>query len=172
MVSYELRSCFFPCMEGSESGLNSYYQAGPSANNGMFGSPTPSNLNASSTSPYSEGAALVFPHSAGGRPTAAVPEVVRRKRGRPRKYGPGADGAVRHAAAVGVPLSSVARKKEPASAKKAQMVALGMLFKRFGCNRFVSFLELSNTHFLFQRFFRDFPRSFSETHLLVWSFCM
>ncbi|CAN6449222.1 unnamed protein product [Victoria cruziana] len=112
-------------MEGSESGLNSYYQAGPSANNGMFGSPTPSNLNASSTSPYSEGAALVFPHSAGGRPTAAVPEVVRRKRGRPRKYGPGADGAVRHAAAVGVPLSSVARKKEPASAKKAQMVALG-----------------------------------------------
>ncbi|XP_031480733.1 AT-hook motif nuclear-localized protein 14-like [Nymphaea colorata] len=112
-------------MEGGESGLNSYYQAGPSANNGMFGSPPHSNLNASSTSPYSEGTALVFPHSAGGRPAATVPEVVRRKRGRPRKYGPGADAPVRHSTAVGVPLSSVARKKEPASAKKAQMVALG-----------------------------------------------
>ncbi|ERN06854.1 hypothetical protein AMTRI_Chr06g174480 [Amborella trichopoda] len=111
-------------MEGNESGLNSYYQSAPSVNNGMFSSPNPSITACSSVPPYpssSDGFQQhLAPSGSRGASSSGPTEVVRRKRGRPRKYSPGTDSLPKPS---NVPLSP--RKKEPASAKKAQMVALG-----------------------------------------------
>ncbi|KAF3775161.1 hypothetical protein EJ110_NYTH51038 [Nymphaea thermarum] len=129
-----------PCMEGNNgsSGFNSYFQArgdGPPATGGIFGSPASNsnNPNVSSSSSFTEDPSFVFPpHSVGGRTTAATtttitiaPGVARRKRGRPRKYGPGADGSVKPTAGVPLPPSGVDSKKKPGSQKAAQMAVLG-----------------------------------------------
>ncbi|XP_042498835.1 AT-hook motif nuclear-localized protein 14 [Macadamia integrifolia] len=155
-------------MEGNESSLSSYYHhhhqqqqqqqhhhsgggatttitANSVAPNGIFSSP---HHNVASSVHYStsEGTPLVFPpHTVTGRaPVAAStpPETVKRKRGRPRKYGtsdasvsatPSASSAKKVSAtsASSFPLSpssSSPRKKEQSSIsspKKAQLVALG-----------------------------------------------
>ncbi|XP_043691701.1 AT-hook motif nuclear-localized protein 14 [Telopea speciosissima] len=117
------------------------------APNGIFSS---HHHNAASSGHYStsEGTPLIFPpHSVTGRApvaTSAPPETVKRKRGRPRKYGtsetaasatPSASSAKKVSATSvsSLPLSpsSSPRKKEQSSAssalspKKAQLVALG-----------------------------------------------
>lgn len=134
-------------MEGNHgsSGLNSYFQArgdGPLATVGIFGSPpsNSNNPNVSSSSSFSEDPSFVFPpHSVGGRTTApaaatattattttaAVPAVARRKRGRPRKYGLGADGSVKPTAGASLAVNT---KKKPASQKSAQTAAHGKSF--------------------------------------------
>ncbi|KAJ4969184.1 hypothetical protein NE237_015885 [Protea cynaroides] len=156
-------------MEGNENSLNSYYHqqshphhhhqqqqhhhnGGAATNsvapNGIFSSP---HHNAASSVHYStsDGTPLVFPpHTVTGRApmaASAPPETVKRKRGRPRKYGtldspasatPSASSAKVSATSASSlpplsPSSSSPRKKEQSSAssslslKKAQLVALG-----------------------------------------------
>ncbi|KAK9083341.1 hypothetical protein Scep_029812 [Stephania cephalantha] len=132
-------------MEGNDSGLSAYFHhhhhsgapatatpVSPGAN-GLFGNAT----TASSSAHYSssEATPLVFPpHSLTGRPPESG--TVRRKRGRPRKYGTAAEGsgasgssAKRVSASPSVSLSSPPHKKESnlvlSSVKKVQMAALG-----------------------------------------------
>ncbi|KAF8401840.1 hypothetical protein HHK36_012787 [Tetracentron sinense] len=126
-------------MEGNESGLSSYYHHHPTTTNGIFSNTHYQN---SSSSHFSspEGTHLVFPpHSVTGRAPGAgstPPETVRRKRGRPRKYGtpeaPLSSSTKKVSASPSsLPLSSPSRKKEQSlappssSSKKAQLVALG-----------------------------------------------
>ncbi|XP_010262252.1 PREDICTED: AT-hook motif nuclear-localized protein 14-like [Nelumbo nucifera] len=162
-------------MEGNESGLSSYYhhhqqqqqQHHPThlsvtttttstttsaATNGIFSNPHHLNASSGHYSSSEGGTPLVFPpHSVTGRaPVAASApqETVRRKRGRPRKYGT-ADAPVNATASSSVssakkvtspsslPLSSPPRKKEQSSgsssssSKKAQLVALGQAGQGF-----------------------------------------
>ncbi|XP_043697954.1 AT-hook motif nuclear-localized protein 14-like [Telopea speciosissima] len=155
-------------MEGNEHSLSSYYHQQPhhhhqqqqhhhsgggattatansAAPNGIFSGPL-HNLASSVHYSTSEGTPLVFPpHTVTGRaPVSACtpPETVKRKRGRPRKYGtPDAPASATPSASsakkVSVtsdsslplsPSSSSPHKKEQLSAsspKKAQLVALG-----------------------------------------------
>ncbi|XP_058093641.1 AT-hook motif nuclear-localized protein 14-like [Magnolia sinica] len=149
-------------MEGNDGGLTSYYQhhhhhhqssTSNSATNGSIFSHPNSHYSASEPTP------LVFPHSvtprASAAPSPALTDSVKRKRGRPRKYGPGGPAtemsspastamkkapATTTAAPSSLPISSSSaispstptpHKKEPSSSlssssnKKAQLDALG-----------------------------------------------
>ncbi|XP_010274842.1 PREDICTED: AT-hook motif nuclear-localized protein 14 [Nelumbo nucifera] len=148
-------------MEGNESGLSSYYlhhqqQHLPhhhsattttstptsASTNGIFANPHHPNASSGHYSSSEGGTPFVFPpHSVTGRAplaASAPPETVRRKRGRPRKYGTSeapanatASSSVSSAKKVTSPSSFLLSKKEQSSgssslsSKKAQLAALG-----------------------------------------------
>ncbi|KAJ4955398.1 hypothetical protein NE237_012181 [Protea cynaroides] len=134
-----------PSGGGAATSTTTGNSAAPNAPNGIFSIP---HHNAASSGHYStsEGTPLVFPsHSVTGRApvsASAPPDTVKKKRGRPRKYGtpeaaasatPSASSAKKVSATSGSslplsPSSSSPRKKEQSSSlspKKAQLVALG-----------------------------------------------
>ncbi|KAK1258520.1 hypothetical protein QJS04_geneDACA014855 [Acorus gramineus] len=148
----------------NESGLRSYYTA-----NGMFGSPPSSPHEASNNPPPP----VLFSHSLGGGaapPSAAVAaplaEPVKRKRGRPRKYGAGT--ASPSSASVMKPLasprqppvqsptgSSASSKRKEAS-KKAQMSGLEsgedmIVWDEWNLSRFMKDVALNIMSFMQQR---------------------
>lgn len=82
--------------------------------------------NASASSPlYSEGPTAIFNHPGSGRASLAGSETLKRKRGRPRKYGTDVDGFGNVGLGLSSPSSPFSDKKARGSGKKAQMVALG-----------------------------------------------
>jgi len=82
--------------------------------------------NASASSPlYSEGPTAIFSHPGSGRASLAGSETLKRKRGRPRKYGTDVDGFGNVGLGLSSPSSPFSDKKGRGSGKKAQMVALG-----------------------------------------------
>eukprot|EP00262_Sarcandra_glabra_P020463 TRINITY_DN8148_c0_g2_i2.p1 TRINITY_DN8148_c0_g2~~TRINITY_DN8148_c0_g2_i2.p1 ORF type:complete len:311 (+),score=33.00 TRINITY_DN8148_c0_g2_i2:79-1011(+) len=104
-------------MDEDDMGMRSYYtqhqhphqhRTASATSNGVF-------------SPSS----LVYPHTVSGR----APEPVKRKRGRPRKYASAAPTSASPSPAP--PPLTPPFKKEPSSAKKAQLVALGVAGQGF-----------------------------------------
>ncbi|EHA8589329.1 AT-hook motif nuclear-localized protein 14 [Cocos nucifera] len=130
-------------MDESDSGLPPCYPHGggsSSARKGMFSFASPSSVSDCGT--------VLFPNFVGGRAPGASPpasaEPVRRKRGRPRKYGASpflsppslASSVKKLSTSVQLPLSppsSSSRKKEASSSssKKAHLAALGNVAQGF-----------------------------------------
>lgn len=90
----------------------------------MFPNPSANPHSSSTSAGDPPAASLVFPHTVAGRASAA-PEPVKRKRGRPRKYGAQLSSSLSRSPPP--PSSSSPRKKELSalSPKKAQLAALG-----------------------------------------------
>ncbi|GAB4855372.1 hypothetical protein Ancab_023995 [Ancistrocladus abbreviatus] len=131
-------------MEPNETGLGSYYHQHP-PNSITPTAVTPSSAVTASASPATNGllpnhanssaeganAAALYPHSVSGKAPAAPVETVRRKRGRPRKYGtPEAAAAAKRAVSssnLSSPPPPPRRKEQPfsgsasgSSSKKSQ----------------------------------------------------
>ncbi|XP_077212082.1 AT-hook motif nuclear-localized protein 14-like isoform X2 [Tasmannia lanceolata] len=129
-------------MEGNEGDLSSYYHHHhhqqqhqqnhhTTTTNGLFSNPNPNTHYSDDQNPL-----LFPPNSVSIRPSAVPPvtETIRRKRGRPRKYGPGGTNDASSSSASASPSTNKAptsappsslKKESSSSSKKAQLDALG-----------------------------------------------